>query len=112
MPASPLSRLKLPQEVRLESELTQQFGAIGVEGRGRGAGRWVREGGELERVAGELERAGLGVLDRDQHVAGLDLRMRERAVDRVDGPAGHAALADDSDPLLRRLLLELTLDLG
>ena len=51
------------------------------------------------------------MLHGDRQPARHGLRVGEHLLDRIDGTAGHAALADDRDPVLRRLFLELALDL-
>ena len=62
--------------------------------------RWGRR--EMDRAAERLRRAGLWMLDIDNHSPRERLRMRQRFADRMHGPHRNARSIERGDPFVAR----------
>src|SRR5690606_3356429 len=86
-----------------DSELAQDLVGVLAEV-GRRRADVLAVAADVVRLGHEIDAAERGMFDRPGHLQVLHLRVREGLVDRVDGPAGHAGLVQQLDPLAARAL--------
>src|SRR3546814_6127874 len=80
--------------------------------RGRSARAGVCEARDLDRIADHLHRAGNGIVDVDDHVAGGGLRVVHRLADVVDRAGRYAGGVEHLHPVLGRRGPQDRLELG